>query len=175
RSNVKESDVRSNAKAIDLVSSASQGNRRYSRLPAARRSKQTVSAYPECIQVSTWLLCKVTSGYGAGTKKNVYKSVRGYGAVYGAGLRRMYTSQYVVTVPVTVPGLRKMYKSVRSYGTGYGAGTRRMYTSQYVVTMPGIRRMYTSQYVVTVRVTVPGLRRMYTSQYVVTVPVTVRD
>src|SRR5208282_4286926 len=62
------------------------------------------------------------------------------------GIRRMYTSQYVVTVPVTVPGLRGMYKSVR----GYGAGTRRMYTSQYVVTVPGIRRMYTSQYVVTV-------------------------
>src|SRR5208282_5325548 len=128
---------------IDLVSSASQGNRRYSRLPAARRSKRTVSAYPKCIQVSTWLLCKVTSGYGAGTKKNVYKSVLGYGAGYGAGLRRMYTSQYVVTVPgirrmytgqyvvtvpVTVPGLNRMYKSVRVYGAGYGVGTRRMYT-----------------------------------------------
>src|SRR5208282_5799288 len=123
RSNVKESDVRSNAYAIDLVSSASQGNRRYSRLPAARRSKRTVSAYPECIQVSTWLLCKVTSGYGAGTKKNA-------------------KSQYVVTVPVTVPGLRRMSKSVLGYGAGYGAGTRRMYTSQYVVTVP---------------VTVPGL------------------
>src|SRR5208282_4100409 len=95
RSNVKESDVRSNAKAIDLVSSASQGNRRYSRLPAARRSKRTVSAYPECIQVSTWLRCRLRCR----DYKNVYKSVRGYGAGYGAGLRRMYISQSVVTVP----------------------------------------------------------------------------
>src|SRR5208282_1008677 len=98
---------------IDLVSSASQGNRRYSRLPAARRSKQTVSAYPEFIQVSTWLLCKVTSSYGAGTKKNVYKSVRGYGA-----------------------GTKKnVYKSVRGYGAGYGAGTKKN-VCQYVVTVP---------------------------------------
>src|SRR5208282_2584618 len=67
----------------------------------------------ECIQVSTWLRCRLrcrdlknvyksVRGYGAGNKKNVYKSVRGYGVGYGAGTRRMYTSQYVVTVPVTV-------------------------------------------------------------------------
>ena len=60
------------------------------------------------------------------------------------GIRRIYTSQYVVTVPVTVPGLRRMYKSVRGYGAGYGAGLRRMYTSQYVVTVPGLRRMYSN-------------------------------
>src|SRR5208282_403382 len=87
------------------------------------------------------------------------KSVRGYGAGYGAGTRRMYTSQYVVTVPgirimytsqyvvtvpVTVPGLRRMYKSVRGYGDGYGAGLRRMYTSQYAVTVLGLRRMHVS-------------------------------
>src|SRR5208282_2096510 len=110
RSNVKESDVRSNAKAIDLVSSASQGNRRYSRLPAARRSKRTVSAYPECIQVSTWLLCKVTSGYGAGTKKNVYKSVRGYGAGYGAGLIRMYIVSTWLRCRLRCRDLKNVYK-----------------------------------------------------------------
>src|SRR5208282_4099803 len=122
----------------------------------------TLPGLEECLQVSTWLRCRLrcgtkknvyksVHGYGAGNKKNIFKSVRGYGAGYGDGTKknvevstwlrcrlRCGTKKNVYkSVRVYGAGTKKnVYKSVRGYGAGYGAGLRRMYTSQYVVTVP---------------------------------------